>query len=159
FMDLEMPAVDGITAVRTIREHERAQGQLPATILVLTAHALVEYEERALEAGANGTLVKPIRKPTLLEAIARASAPEAPAAERVHVAVTPTVAPLVPGFLAIRVLGHTMKGLGSSYGFDGISDIGLEIEHAAQAHDEGGLGRAIDALDRYLSQVDYSVAS
>ena len=179
FMDLEMPAVDGITAVRTIREHERAQGQLPATILVLTAHALVEYEERALEAGANGTLVKPIRKPTLLEAIARASAPEAPAAERVHVAVTPTVAPLVPGFLANRkkdaqaarsslrrrdfhaiwVLGHTMKGLGSSYGFDGISDIGLEIEHAAQAHDEGGLGRAIDALDRYLSQVDYSVAS
>ncbi len=179
FMDLEMPLVDGLAATRAIREHERAAGQPPTSILVLTAHALPEYEERALEAGANGTLVKPIRKATLLDAIARASEPTPPSTERVHVAVTPTVAPLVPGFLANRkkdaqaarsslrrrdfhalwVLAHTMKGLGSSYGFDGISDIGAEMERAAQAHDEPGVGETIDALDHYLAQVDYSVAS
>jgi HPt (histidine-containing phosphotransfer) domain-containing protein len=97
----------------------------------------------------------------------------------VHVAVTATVAPLVPGFLANRkkdaqaarsslrrrdfhglwVLAHTMKGLGSSYGFDGISDIGAQMERAAHAHDEVELARAIDALEGYLAQVDYSVAS
>ncbi|HEY2745216.1 MAG TPA: response regulator [Polyangia bacterium] len=179
FMDLEMPLVDGMAATRAIREHERATARPPTPILVLTAHALPEYEERALEAGANGTLVKPIRKATLLDAIARATGPAPAAKERVHVAVTPTVAPLVPGFLANRkkdaqaarsslrrrdfhalwVLAHTMKGLGSSYGFDGISDIGAEMERAAQAHNESELGQTIDALDRYLAQVDYSVAS
>ena len=179
FMDLEMPNVDGVTAIRAIREHERAHAEPPATLVALTAHVLPEYEERALAAGASGTLVKPIRKTALLEVIAAAAQPPERVAERVHVAVTPTVAPLVPNFLANRkkdaqsarsalrrrdfhglwVLAHTMKGLGSSYGFDGISDIGAEMERAALAHDEAGLGRAVTALDRYLSQVDYSVAS
>ena len=178
FMDLEMPRLDGLAAMTRIREHERAHGLPPTPMVALTAHALPEYEERALAAGANGTLVKPVRKPALLATIAAATQPPA-RAERVHVAVTPTVAPLVPSFLANRkkdaqsargalrrrdfhalwVLAHTMKGLGSSYGFDGISDIGVDMEQAALAHDEGGLGRALDALDRYLTQVDYSVAS
>ena len=94
-------------------------------------------------------------------------------------AVTPTVAPLVPTFLANRrkdaamardalkrrdfhslwVLAHTMKGLGASYGFDGISDIGVEMERAALSREEPALGRAIDALERYLGNVDFSVAS
>ncbi len=179
FMDLEMPHVDGLSAIRAVREHEREHGLLPTTIIALTAHALPEYEERALAAGANGTLIKPVRKEQLLETVAAATQPGARAATRVHVAVTPTVAPLVPNFLANRkkdalsarsalrrrdfhalwVLAHTMKGLGSSYGFDGISDIGVEMEQAALARDEGALGRAVDALDRYLAQVDYSVAS
>jgi len=179
FMDLEMPKIDGVSAMRAIREHERVQGRQPATLVALTAHALAEYEQRALAAGANAILVKPIRKAALLEVVAAAAQPAPPVAERVHVAVTPTVAPLVPNFLANRkkdaqsarsalrrrdfhglwVLAHTMKGLGSSYGFDGISDIGADMERAALAHDEAGLGRAVTALDRYLSQVDYSVAS
>ena len=179
FMDLEMPRLDGIEATRRIRAHEREHGQLPTTIIALTAHALPEYEERILAAGANGELVKPIRKQALVDVVAAASEPAKHEAERVHVAVTPTVAPLVPTFLANRkkdaqsargalkrrdfhalwVLAHTMKGLGSSYGFEGISDIGAEMEQAALAHDEPSLGRAVDALERYLAQVDYSVAS
>jgi HPt (histidine-containing phosphotransfer) domain-containing protein len=96
----------------------------------------------------------------------------------VHVAVPPTVAPLVPSFLAnrkkdassardalqrrdfqgLRAMAHAMKGLGASYGFDGISHIGVDMEQAALAHDEAALGRAIEALERYLGQVEYSVA-
>jgi two-component system, sensor histidine kinase and response regulator len=179
FMDLQLPVLDGVAAITKIREHERAHGQLPTSIITLTAHALPEYEERALAAGANGQLVKPIRKAALLDAVTAATGPAARAAERVHVAVTATVAPLVPTFLANRkkdlqsarsalkrrdfhglwVLAHTMKGLGSSYGFEGISDIGIEMEQAALAHDEPALARALDALERYLAQVDYSVAS
>jgi two-component system, sensor histidine kinase and response regulator len=178
-LDLEMPILDGVLATRKIREHERTHGLLQAPIVALTAHALPEYVDRALDAGANGHLVKPIRKAALLETVASATRVEANAAARVHVAVTPTVAPLVPNFLANRkkdaiaarsalrrrdfhalwVLAHTMKGLGASYGFDGISEIGAEMEQAALAHDEAALGRALDALDRYLLQVDYSVAS
>jgi CheY-like chemotaxis protein len=179
FMDLEMPVLDGIEATRRIRAHEREHGHLPTTIIALTAHALPEYEERILAAGANGQLIKPIRKAALVDTVAAVTEPQERVAERVHVAVTPTVAPLVPTFLANRkkdaqsarsalkrrdfhalwVLAHTMKGLGSSYGFEGISDIGAEMEQAALAHEETALGRALDALERYLAQVDYSVAS
>ena len=178
-MDLRMPGLDGIEATRRIRAHEREHGQLPTTIIALTAHALPEYEERILAAGANGQLVKPIRKAALVDLVAAVSEPAQHVAERVHVAVTPTVAPLVPTFLvnrkkdaqsarsairrrdfhALWVLAHTMKGLGASYGFEGISDIGAEMEAAALAHDEASLGRAVDVLERYLAQVDYSVAS
>ena len=177
-MDVEMPVVDGLSATRAIRRLELERGLVPTPILMLTAHATPEQLERGLEAGANGRLTKPIRRPELLAAIAAATQVAAPPA-RVHVAVTPTVAPLVPSFLANRrkdvasaraalrrrdfhslwVLAHTMKGLGASYGFDGISTIGAEMEKAALAHADGGLMRAIDALDRYLGHVDYSVAS
>ena len=36
-------------------------------------------------------------------------------------------------FHSLWVLAHTMKGLGASYGFDGISEIGAEMEQAAMA--------------------------
>jgi hypothetical protein len=52
-----------------------------------------------------------------------------------------------------------MKGLGGSYGFDGITDIGLELEKAALAHDDGGVTHAIAELESYLGRVDYAVAS
>jgi signal transduction histidine kinase/DNA-binding response OmpR family regulator len=178
-MDLQMPGIDGLEATREIRRREQERGLPPTPIVVLSAHTLPEYVERSLEAGANGHLVKPVRKPELLAAIAGALQREAPGRERVHVAVTSTVAPLVPSFLANRkndvaaarkalerhdfhglwVLAHTMKGLGASYGFDGISQIGADMEKGALAHDHADLSRAIDALARYLAQVDYSVAS
>jgi signal transduction histidine kinase/DNA-binding response OmpR family regulator len=178
-LDLEMPLLDGVGALTRIRAHERSHGLLPVPVLVLTAHTLPDYVERAIAAGANGHLVKPIRKANLLDAIAAVTQADSLTAARVHVAVTPTVAPLVPNFLANRkkdalaargavrrrdfhglwVLAHTMKGLGASYGFDGISEIGAEMERAALAHDEPALTRALDALDRYLAQVDFSVAS
>jgi HPt (histidine-containing phosphotransfer) domain-containing protein len=114
---------------------------------------------------------------SLSAAVAVRAAP--PSGERVHVEVTSTVAALVPGFLANRdkdarsaraalkrrdfhalwVLAHTMKGLGASYGFDGISDIGKMLEQASLAHDEGNARRAIEALESYLGRVDYAVAS
>jgi len=179
-MDLEMPVLDGLSAIRKIRATERARGVDRTPLLALTAHAMPEYVERTLEAGADGHLNKPLRQTQLLEAISEAtSAKSRPSVERVHVEVTPTVAALIPGFLANRekdvraaraalkrrdhhalwVLAHTMKGLGASYGFDGITDIGVALERAALAHDDAGVLRAVDALESYLGRVDYAVAS
>jgi signal transduction histidine kinase/CheY-like chemotaxis protein len=179
-MDLQMPVLDGLSAIREIRRHERERA-LPATpILALTAHAMPEHLERSLEAGATGHVNKPFKREQLLAAIDCAvTAPVAPTAERLRVEVTPTVAPLVPGFLANRekdvraaraalkrrdyhalwVVGHTMKGLGASYGFDGITEIGASLERASLSHDEACVARAIDALESYLGRVDYAVAS
>jgi signal transduction histidine kinase/DNA-binding response OmpR family regulator len=179
-MDLQMPVVDGLSAIRAIRQHEHEHALLPTPILALTAHAMPEHVQRSIDAGATAHVNKPLRKEQLLGAIeAAVEAPPAPKGERLRVEVTPTVAALVPGFLANRekdvraaqaalkrrdyhalwVLGHTMKGLGASYGFDGITDIGLSLEKAALAHEDASVARAIDALETYLGRVDYAVAS
>ena len=68
-MDIQMPVMDGYTAVRTIRAWE-AERRRPATpILALTASTLDDDIRRAFEAGCNTHIAKPVRKATLLAAI------------------------------------------------------------------------------------------
>ncbi len=68
-MDMEMPVMDGLTATRKIREWESGQGNGRTTIVALTAHAMVEFKEKGMEAGCDGYLTKPIKKKVLLEVI------------------------------------------------------------------------------------------
>ena len=70
-MDLQMPLVDGLQATRMIREWELAN-DLPRTpIIVLTASALEEDVMRALAAGADAHVSKPITRAMLMEATRR----------------------------------------------------------------------------------------
>ena len=69
--DLQMPELDGFGLTRRIREHEAAHGRAPGErlpILALTANAFDEVRERALAAGMDGYLTKPL----LLDALRRA---------------------------------------------------------------------------------------
>jgi len=59
-MDWEMPVLDGISATHKIREWEDQKDLSPIPVIALTAHALEGYEERALKAGMQGFLSKPI---------------------------------------------------------------------------------------------------
>ena len=68
-MDLHMPVMDGLTAVKAMRELEAAEGRKPTPILALTAYSLKEEEEKSLQAGCNAHLSKPIKKDTLLRAL------------------------------------------------------------------------------------------
>ena len=54
---------------------------------------------------------------------------------------------------AIRVLGHNMKGTGSSYGAHDVTRLGHEIEEAATRHDEATIASSLAALERYLRDV------
>ena len=56
-MDLSLPRMDGWTATRTIKANARLQ-HIP--IIALTAHAMVGDKERALEAGCDDYISKPI---------------------------------------------------------------------------------------------------
>ncbi|HEY2660621.1 MAG TPA: ATP-binding protein [Caulobacteraceae bacterium] len=82
-MDMQMPVMDGLTAIRLIREHERDTGRAHTPILVLSANAMPEHVDAAHAAGADSHLAKPITPPKLIEAIEDAlSAPAASNGER-----------------------------------------------------------------------------
>jgi PAS domain S-box-containing protein len=68
-MDVEMPELSGLEATRQIRAQEAGQRHLP--ILALTARALKGDREVCLEAGMDGYVEKPVRKPRLLASIAQ----------------------------------------------------------------------------------------
>ena len=60
-------------------------------------------------------------------------------------------------FDQLRQLGHRMRGVGNSYGFERVSTLGKEIEDGARAGDKAALASHIDAYADYLSrlQVEY----
>jgi CheY-like chemotaxis protein len=70
-MDMHMPVMDGYTATEQIRDWERQYGRQPVPILALTAFGMKEEAQKSLKAGCTAHLVKPIRKATLLAAIAK----------------------------------------------------------------------------------------
>ena len=71
-MDLQMPVMDGVTAIRAIRDVERQAGGAPTPILVVSANVLPEHVAAAMAAGADRCLAKPIGVARLFDALAEA---------------------------------------------------------------------------------------
>lgn len=65
-MDIQMPRMDGFSAVREIRAGEARSGRPRTPILMLSANALPQHVEEARGAGADGHLSKPITADRLL---------------------------------------------------------------------------------------------
>lgn len=54
---------------------------------------------------------------------------------------------------AAASVGHNLAGSGASYGFERISDLGREIERAAQRRDARAVGDLALQLEDYLARV------
>jgi CheY-like chemotaxis protein len=65
-MDISLPGLDGLVATRFLKRNPKTR-HIP--IIAVTAHAMVGDEERALSAGCDGYLSKPISWKLLLEII------------------------------------------------------------------------------------------
>jgi CheY-like chemotaxis protein len=73
-MDVQMPDMNGIEAIATIRAREQVSGaHLP--VIAVTAHAMPGDREHCLEAGMDDYLAKPFRSRELFDAIERLAAP------------------------------------------------------------------------------------
>ena len=70
-MDLQMPIMGGLAAMRAIRAWEKAQARIPTPMLAVSANATDEHVAEAKEAGADDHVAKPIVREILFEAIAR----------------------------------------------------------------------------------------
>jgi len=91
-LDLRMPELDGVGAIKQIREHHEG-----ARILVLTTFYGDEYIYRAIQAGAKGYLLKDVPREALMDCIRRVHAGET--CVPVHLAAK----------LAERVSGETLS--------------------------------------------------
>ncbi|MBC8413594.1 MAG: Hpt domain-containing protein [Nitrospira sp.] len=94
--------------------------------------------------------------------------------EKIVVSVDPDFEEIIPGFLehrredikkilealdgndfeGIRIIGHTMKGVGGGYGFDAISDIGRFIEAAAKENRPEDIRQHTEELASYIDRVE-----
>jgi two-component system, sensor histidine kinase len=68
-MDIQMPVLDGFAATREIREWETGTGRAHIPIVVLSAVSFENQIREGSVAGCSGYLVKPVRKPILLDAV------------------------------------------------------------------------------------------
>jgi len=71
-MDIEMPVMDGYSATGAIRAIERETGRRRIPILALTASVLAEALSKAIDAGCDAHIAKPVKKAILLDAIHKA---------------------------------------------------------------------------------------
>jgi HPt (histidine-containing phosphotransfer) domain-containing protein len=94
--------------------------------------------------------------------------------DRIKIEVDQELAEIIPGFLnnrrvdittiydclekndleTVRRLGHSMKGSGSGYGFDKITEIGKAIEDSAKTSDIEKIKGLTLELSNYLDVVD-----
>ena len=177
-MDRQMPVMDGLTATRTIRAWEQANGRPPTPIIALTAAALKGDREECLAAGCTAFLTKPIKQEVLLQAIKECSMGASPSSIEESIPKDPSLAypglaARVPAFLqnrrqdvitmldalargdfeTVERLGHDMKGAGASFGFQAITDIGAVLEHEAGIAHADVSRQWVGELSTYLDRV------
>jgi CheY-like chemotaxis protein len=70
-MDIQMPVMDGMEAIRRIRAGEAGKGRISLPVVALTAHAMKGDEETLLGAGFDAYLRKPLEADRLLSVLAK----------------------------------------------------------------------------------------
>lgn len=68
-MDLRMPGMDGLTAIRQLRARTDAKGSIP--VIVVTADTALNIQQHCLEQGADDVIMKPVSMKVLFESIGR----------------------------------------------------------------------------------------
>lgn len=186
FMDMEMPVMDGYTAVRLVREWERETGRAPLPVIALTANALKEDQLRSIDAGCTAHLTKPIKKDKLLEIVGEyqqrpqtngkqgANMDSGILPDKIVVVCDPDLEDIIPAYLEgrktegsvirelavngqfdeVRTIAHGLKGSGGCYGFSRITEIGRDMELAANDGNLVEVLKQLDTLEAYLQAVE-----
>ena len=106
-MDLQMPVMDGFEAAGAIR----AMGLADVPIIAMTANAMEQDQQRALAAGMNGYVAKPIDVDVLVATLARVTGRDPAAPAR---APAQSLAPALPADIPGIDLKATLPRFGGS---------------------------------------------
>ena len=68
-MDLRMPGMDGLTAIRHLRSRCDAKGAVP--VIVVTADTALDICQNCMDQGADEVILKPVAMSKLFDAIGR----------------------------------------------------------------------------------------
>ena len=98
--------------------------------------------------GVYGLRLRVRPEPDLLELVPRYLARREADVEALEEAVT------LQDHATVHRIGHSMKGSGGGYGFQGITDIGLRLEDAGREADLAAARLAIEDLGDYLRNVE-----
>jgi signal transduction histidine kinase/FixJ family two-component response regulator len=178
FMDLQMPLLDGYATTRELLRRAREAGTRPPPIIALSAHVLAESFARSVEAGCSMQLTKPIRKRTLLEALARATGARVEEPKPARGPIREEILALLPKFFANRrndvrvirdslerkdlravgTIAHNMRGTGASYGFPEISALGDRLQDAGKREDREEIARLGIELEALLDELERAYA-
>jgi PAS domain S-box-containing protein len=170
-MDLDMPVMGGLEAAAHIRASEKESGRKRCTMIAASSHDDEATRLRALEAGFDAYLEKPVSA----DALRRLLADFFLAGEPVH--VDPDLRDLLPGFLRsrrelaaelaeaveagaaerARALAHKLAGSLLPYGFHWAARQGKMIEQRARENALQGLAAEVRALREHLDTVEVRV--
>ncbi|MGE5271234.1 MAG: response regulator [Thiohalocapsa sp.] len=114
-MDMQMPVMDGLAASRAIR---RAPGYGALPIIAMTANATIEDRERALAAGMNDHVAKPIDPDGLRAALAAWVGGELPAAADMPASAPSVATPAdLPTIAGLDTAAGLRRMMGNAAGY------------------------------------------
>ena len=136
-MDCRMPGMDGIEAVRRLREEEARQGRPRVRVVACTAYGSPEDRDRCLAAGMDGVLVKPFGTEDLRRVLRERAGPEGASLEP---------GPL-DGIRALEARGRPglSRRVAVAYREESARLLGA-LERAVESGDGQGVQRAAHAL-------------
>lgn len=173
-MDMQMPVMDGFTAMRKIREHERDNGLARTPILAMTAHALANEARRCIDSGADMHLPKPVLKHQLIDAIKElcASGESENAKSKRRADIPPEIAAIAPRFIesmshelatcrgralegdmdCLRSFLHKLRGEATAFGFADLDEASTELHEAARKEDMESVRKLLPELEQALEE-------
>ncbi|TWO70414.1 PAS domain S-box protein [Caenimonas sedimenti] len=169
FMDLDMPVMGGLEAVVLLREMEAARGGARCAMVALSSHEDAETQQRALDAGFDRYLTKPVTREAIQQALVE-----------LHqglgdvVVLDPDIEPVLAGFVAsrrtligeletaagrgdrpeVRRLAHQLAGSFALYGFSWASECSRALEKDFESVSAQQVSESAEQLRRHLDTVE-----
>ncbi len=163
-MDVQMPVLDGLEAVRRLRAGECGTDAARLPVIALTAYAMSGDRERFLEAGMTDYLAKPVSLDALQAAVERYA--PSPGSGQAPGAGMEAFLPLMDEFMAFvreradaaaqdleagrledaARAAHDIKGASMAFGADEANRLGAQLEQALRQQDAVAARAVLDAL-------------
>lgn len=179
-IDLQMPEMDGETAIRLLREETRAQHRPHQPAIAMTAHAMQGDRERCLSMGFDGYIAKPVSQEALHGEITRVCPPdEKGLPEEARLLRQCADDPLLVQELltlfregldearetlhqavksldheTLRRAAHKLRGEAVTLDFTGLAQVLQQFESQSSTLDQEALIALLDDLDEQSARID-----